>query len=409
MKASYFVHDIGDPAVKRRVISLVNIGVDVTVAGFSRSPAVPLNPDIAKVIDLGPTYDGKLTHRVWKVSNTLFKSSVLKKCAADADILIARNLECLALLWRSLRWSKSNVYRVYEVLDIHQALLGSSLSAKVLRTAEKRLMRNVDRIITSSPAFITEYFQTYQNVDSDKISLVENRIVFPQRMPNAVKSNKDQIAPAGSARQSTGKPWQIGWFGVIRCRKSLVVLDHLAKHMDGLVNVVIRGKVAHDVIPDFETIVSANPYLSFYGPYQYPNDLQKIYEEIDFVWCIDYFEAGANSEWLLPNRLYEGGAFNTPHIARAGVEAAHWLKRQRLGYILDEPIGDSLHQFFHCITPTEVDEMRTAYRAKNRSLWIDDGSGVQLFIGPNKYNDDCGSGGGLMHIQGANRGSAQKA
>jgi succinoglycan biosynthesis protein ExoL len=53
-------------------------------------------------------------------------------------------------------------------------------------------------------------------------------------------------------------------------------------------------------------------------------------------------EAGYNSVWLLPNRIYEGGYYCTPSIAPAGTETAAWLHQYDCGFIIDEPLGATL-------------------------------------------------------------------
>ena len=55
-----------------------------------------------------------------------------------------------------------------------------------------------------------------------------------------------------------------------------------------------------------DKVIDANPDLSFLGPYAWPGDLPDIYGGVDVAWLIDRYQAGQNSDWLLPNRLYEG-------------------------------------------------------------------------------------------------------
>lgn len=53
-------------------------------------------------------------------------------------------------------------------------------------------------------------------------------------------------------------------------------------------------------------------------------------------------EAGFNSVWLLPNRIYEGGYFCTPAIAPKGTETARWIEDRACGFTIDEPVETSL-------------------------------------------------------------------
>ncbi|MDO8323579.1 MAG: glycosyl transferase family 1, partial [Phenylobacterium sp.] len=63
MKLAYFVHDLNDPAVARRVRMLRAGGAEPVVLGFYRGDAPPDMIAGAEAVDLGRTYDGRLGHR----------------------------------------------------------------------------------------------------------------------------------------------------------------------------------------------------------------------------------------------------------------------------------------------------------------------------------------------------------
>ena len=128
-----------------------------------------------------------------------------------------------------------------------------------------------------------------------------------------------------------GPPWRIGWYGVIRCRKSLELLAALDHQLPGQVKVEIRGRPSLNVIPDFDALVAATPGLRFLGPYDRRRDLAPMYRGVHFAWAIDYYEAGANPDWLLPNRLYEGSLRGAVPIALARTETGRWLAGRQAG------------------------------------------------------------------------------
>ncbi|RYD20928.1 MAG: glycosyl transferase family 1, partial [Spirochaetia bacterium] len=55
----YLVHDLSDPAVRRRVMMLAAGGARVTLAGFRRTDKVVSEVAGLKPIDLGVTADGR--------------------------------------------------------------------------------------------------------------------------------------------------------------------------------------------------------------------------------------------------------------------------------------------------------------------------------------------------------------
>ena len=136
------------------------------------------------------------------------------------------------------------------------------------------------------------------------------------------------------AENPVAPPWRIGWFGALRCRRSLELLADFTRRQGGRFEVVLRGRPALSEFPDFHAFVEAEPYLSFRGPYRNPEDMAAIYGEVHFSWAIDFFEEGQNSEWLLPNRLYEGCRFGAVPISMGNTETGRFLNQQDIGVLL---------------------------------------------------------------------------
>jgi glycosyltransferase involved in cell wall biosynthesis len=95
------------------------------------------------------------------------------------------------------------------------------------------------------------------------------------------------------------------------------------------------------VFEDFPAMVAEAPNVTFAGPYG-PGELPQLYARCHFAWAVDYFEEGLNSEWLLPNKLYEASSFGAVPIALGSVETGRWLARHEAGLLLDE--GDPSEQ-----------------------------------------------------------------
>jgi succinoglycan biosynthesis protein ExoL len=148
------------------------------------------------------------------------------------------------------------------------------------------------------------------------------------------------VAPA-EAPQS-GFPWRIGWFGALRCRRSLGILAEFTRRSEGRFRVVLRGRPAYTEFDDFDRLVAAEPFMDFRGAYRNPEDLTGIYGEIHFSWAVDFFEEGLNSSWLLPNRLYESCRRGVVPIAMDNVETGRFLAARGIGLRLSHPSADAL-------------------------------------------------------------------
>ena len=232
MKIVYFVHDLNDAAVQRRVDMLMLGGASVTLLGFRRGDRLGALHGPAKIIDLGATHNGKMLARIAAVVTAAFQRGRWQTALDGADIVLARNLECLALAVAARRHRAPQARLAYECLDVHRLMLGRGVPGRVLRALEGWWMKSCDALMISSPAFIVHYF------------LPRHRELPPQLLvENRVLSGEEQTSPP-QPDQAAGPPWRIGWFGVIRCARSLAALAALARAMPGQVEVVIRGRPA---------------------------------------------------------------------------------------------------------------------------------------------------------------------
>ncbi len=290
-------------------------GAQVRVGGFRRG-AAPLLVGDAPPINLGITRDRQLWQRCYAVMRNLLQRRNVRRATARADVLLARNLEMLVLA-AAVRRPQQRL--VYECLDLHRLLLAKGIGARLVQQVEAALLARCDLVIVSSPAYGDHLRQQrYQG----PVLLVENKLW-------------GAAAPRPPARRHS-EPWRIAWLGVLRCRRSLHLLRTIAIAADGRVEIVIAGRIAHASIPDFDAVVAGCRHLRYIGPYQ-PAELPDIYGGADFAWTIDYYEAGLNSQRLLPNRLYESLAHGVVPIALAHVATGAWLTRYGVGVLVGDP------------------------------------------------------------------------
>ena len=369
----YLVHDLNDPAVRRRVMMLQAGGAEIVLAGFSRRANPLAGVDGIEPIDLGRTHDGRFLHRVASVGRAAITLSARLADAVRPDIIVGRNLEMLALAHRANALMGGDIPVVYECLDIHRLMLRDDVTGQALRAVERRLARRAALLVTSSPAFLRHYFERFGQAELPTI-LLENRVLELADEPGAASFGTTP-APAD------GMPWRIGWFGALRCRKSLALLSRLAREMDGRVEVVLRGRPAYDQFPDFDRAVAEAPHLVFAGPYRNPEDLARIYADVHFAWLPDFFEEGLNSDWLLPNRLYEGCRYGTVPLAMAGTETARFLDERGVGLTIAEPTVEALSRLLNaCTDPTRYREAADRVSRQDVGTWRIDRAGCAAFV-----------------------------
>ncbi|MEJ6782841.1 glycosyl transferase family 1 [Aminobacter sp. Piv2-1] len=365
----YLVHDVSDPAVRRRVIMLKAGGARLTLAGFRRTAEPVEDVEGLKPVDLGPTRDGRFAQRLGAVAKAAASISASLKGVPAPDIVMARNLEMLALAQRARTAFASSAPVVYECLDIHRLVLREDLVGIGLRGVERMLGRNVKLLLTSSPAFVRQYFQRFGQIDAP-IELVENKLL----------DLATDAAQPPSGPPLAGPPWRIGWFGALRCRRSLELLAAFTRNSGGRFEVTMRGRPSLTEFPDFHGFVASEPHLQFMGAYRNPEDMAGIYRQVHFSWAIDFFEDGQNSKWLLPNRLYEGGRFGAVPIAMAETETASFLDRQGVGLILREPTQEALTEALSGMTAERYEVLRRGVLARDPKTWSCDRSDCRALV-----------------------------
>ncbi|MFT3731418.1 MAG: glucosyl transferase [Hyphomicrobium sp.] len=360
LQIAFFGHDWTESTIRKRVDAFERRNARVSGFMFSRdhdkAAAAPFWPNI----DLGKTRDGNYGRRLIQLLAAFRTIWCNRDRLRAADIIYARNIDMLfiAFVAKHLCWSKAPL--VYEALDVHPAFTRPGLFGRMLRFSERRLLSSISLLVVSSPTFMERYFEPVQGYAGSWF-LLENKVSSAPEM-------------SASRRRGDGAPWIIGWFGVLRCRRSLRALQELAARPSSNVAVHIRGLPSEtDGITKnvLERVAKETPNVHYYGTYQNPKDLVEIYGAVDLTWAVDFSASGANSDWLIPNRLYEGGLHGIPALARMDTATGNIVANDGRGWALAEPFEDSLEAFFATLNLTDYDAMAEQVRSKPRSAFVD--------------------------------------
>jgi len=357
----FFGHDAHDAAVQRRIASFARAGASLTAFTMRRGAA--FDPPWAN-IDLGETRDADFAQRLAALARARAILARHKPQLAAADIFYARNLDMLLLATQAKKMSGARAKIVYECLDIHRFMTREDALGAAMRGLERRLLRASERVIISSPAFEREYFAK-RHPGAYRAQLIENRMA-----PGFDYGPR----PAPSARDKGALT--IGWFGNLRCKRSLSLLLALAERFPDRVRLSLRGAPTKAEFADFEARVAGRANVRFGGRYRWPEDLAALYRGVDLVWAGDFHDAGANSKWLLPNRLYEGGYYGAPPFAPADSETGRWIEAHGFGFTLAEPLEEALPAFIEALTPARLAQARAELAAAPERVFLQDESEI---------------------------------
>jgi succinoglycan biosynthesis protein ExoL len=332
-RIAFFGHDAADAAIRRRVRGFLDDGLQVT--GFMMRRRDPGALDCEHV-DLGETRDGAFMQRIRQVFAGARRAAADRARLAAADVIYARNLDMLACAFLARRHAGLVTPVIYESLDVHRLLTRSDLVGKAMRRLERSLLKRTVGLVVSSPGFIRNHFEKHYAGDY-RAFLVENRLA-----PGASYGTRPGVPGPGASGAT--RPLRLGWVGNLRCKRSFELLCQLADQFPDQLEVRLHGVPSRTEIAVFEPMIDVRPNMTFSGRYRSPEDLAGIYDNLDVVWAGDFMEAGYNSVWLLPNRIYEGGYYCTPSIAPSRTQTAAWLMQHDCGILVDEPLDQTLPQ-----------------------------------------------------------------
>lgn len=332
-RIAFFGHDAADAAIRRRVRGFLDDGLQVT--GFMMRRRDPGALEYENV-DLGETRDGAFVQRIRQVFAGARRAAADRARLAAADVIYARNLDMLACAFLARRHAGLVTPVIYESLDVHRLLTRSDFIGKAMRRLEHSLLKRTVGLVVSSPGFIRNHFEKHYAGDY-RAFLVENRLA-----PGASYGLRPGVPGPGACGAT--RPLRLGWVGNLRCKRSFELLCQLADQFPDQLEVRLHGVPSRTEIAVFEPLIDVRPNMTFFGRYRSPEDLAGIYDNLDVVWAGDFMEAGYNSVWLLPNRIYEGGYYCTPSIAPSRTQTAAWLTQHDCGILVDEPLDQTLPQ-----------------------------------------------------------------
>src|SRR5690606_6223184 len=121
----------------------------------------------------------------------------------NSQVFYAMNMDSL-ILALFMRVFCTRVKVVYEVADISPILVRDSLGGTFSRLVEKTLLKFVNTLVVTSPAYVRHYFEPRYSYHGNWF-LLENRI-YPSPPP--------QTNPRKLVASCHREPWTIGYFGL---------------------------------------------------------------------------------------------------------------------------------------------------------------------------------------------------
>lgn len=341
---AFFAHERGDARVRKRIAAFQDQGLEVIGYTFHRERDKVDPEPTWQNIHLGTTYNRRYLQRLLTFVGSLGILWRHRISFGESTAMYVVNTDNAVLALIGRFFSGKRIPLVLELADIQPVMTGTGLISKALRWIERQVLKRSSLLVTTSPGFVSHYFEPVQQFHGE-VFLLENKVYPSLALPAAVPSNGQPV--------KGGRPWVIGCFGALRCRRSLELMHALAVRLGDKVHFVLRGYPSGTIAEDFSKLIGDLPNLRMEGAYQYPGDLAEMYGAVDFNWAIDESDPNGNSAWLLPNRIYEGGCFGVPVIAAKHTETGAWVSQREAGWTFEEPFEETLAAFLDSLTPQD--------------------------------------------------------
>ena len=363
---AYLTYDCTDSSVIRRAAMFQSAGFLIKGIMFRRARVnVDYRPEWDN-LDLGTLKDRAFARRIIHLLQAVIIIWRSRAFLSEVSGIYARNLDLalLALFVRAVLPRRPPI--IYEVLDVHRLLVGRGLPSRALRVVERIVLSHSSLLVVSSPAFVSEYFRALQRYCGPH-QLLENKLV-----PAQVAKLRPALVqmPVGSRNGRPG-PWVLGWFGALRCEVSLGILTELARRLPESFVLYLRGYPTDLEWKSFADEIRGVANVVYDGRYRYPDDLPEIYSRVHFNWCFDFADPVANSKWLLPNRIYEGGYFNCPALAARNTATGCKVDSLGLGASFEQPFLEELVDFFQTMTAERYQSIHDKLSALPRTEFCD--------------------------------------
>lgn len=305
------------PRYHKRIRGLQKVGMNVYGFCFNR-PYFRGAPLPCKIERLGTLKHGSYLKRFF---NIIFSSKRLTNKIADNDVIYAFGAD-MVLLALLMRWGSSNKI-IYEIGDLRPAHFASGILSSLVRALERYAVKRAHVVVVTARGFADEFICRHLGASIDKIRVIENKLDLP---------SSGRPTPA---LWQPGNPITIGYFGLLRCKRSWRTLKEVVRLGQGSVKVLVWG---YPLGVDIKAEAEVEPFVEYRGEFVSPDDLASMYSGIDLVWgCYptpDHFGPG-NWRWARTNRFYEACYFRRPIVALSGTDEADEVEALQIGMGLD--------------------------------------------------------------------------
>jgi len=229
---------------------------------------------------------------------------------------------------------------ILEVGDIQRAQVSSGFRGRLTRLLERHTVNAIRLLVVTAPGLVDGYYRKWLKTKTPALVL-ENKLEEPE-----AGADYNEVCVRLEGTPLVDNPLRIGYFGVLRCDWSWRVLEAIALSRPSEVEIVVAGYPISPV--DIPARAEKLDNVKYLGEYRSPQDLPKLYGNIDLVWaCYPPPEVSdPNWRWAQSmcrsNRFYDSCFFKKPIISVVGSGDASEVERYDIGMIISDQRAEAV-------------------------------------------------------------------
>lgn len=202
----------------------------------------------------------------------------------------------------------------FEVGDLHIL----STTNKWFRSFEKIILGHIKGLVLTSKEYLNQYYKSLiRHNGKPTVFIIENRLP-PSLKPYRIRNKTEMIV-----RKT---PIIIGLIGLLRYEIPIIrLLNYVNENPELVVLKIFGDGPCKQLISEHLSEI-----IQFYGSFKNPDELPKIYNEIDLNYVV-YDNRFLNVKLAIPNKLYESAFFQVPLICSPNTYLSRLTKEWGIG------------------------------------------------------------------------------
>lgn len=362
-KIVFLLENMSQPRCIKRINSFKKNGYDVEFFGIDRNKYPQKrfindqNINILSIQKDGSGYVKKFIQNYYNLKR------VVKKYKNQNVIFYSFGFS-LTLTFKLISKEKY----IYEIADILYGYNKFNAIRWLFKLIDRHLIKKSFLTVLTSQGF------------KDFLSLTEknyNIIIQPNKVSSRLKKNY-----LNKRKKINPNSLVFSYVGAFRYpntvfRFAKVIGEHFPKHFfhfygdSSLTNLVIAYAKKYENI-------------KYFGPFESPNDLASIYENIDIIVAC-YDTSNLNERIAEPNKFYESLYFKKPIIVSKNTFLSKKVKKSNSGFVINAENNQSIINFIDSLNPKKISNIISSINKIDINDIIDDDSSkIIAFV--KKYN-----------------------